>query len=55
VISINRTRRYPKRVLKRRALRIEMAGTSPAMTIPFERSAVEGIVMGQAKALLECT
>jgi hypothetical protein len=53
VISIDRTRRYPKRVLKRRALRIEMAGTSPAMTIPFE-SAAEGIVMGRAKALLEC-
>jgi len=40
VISINRARRYAKRMLKCRALSIEMAGTGPAMTIPCERNAL---------------
>jgi hypothetical protein len=41
VISINRARGYAKRVLaKRCALRIGMAGTSPAMTIPCERKSL---------------
>jgi hypothetical protein len=40
VISINGARRYAKRVLKCRALSIEMAGTGPAMTIPSERNAL---------------
>jgi hypothetical protein len=39
VISINRARRCAERVLKCRALSIEMAGTGPAMTIPCERNA----------------
>jgi hypothetical protein len=37
---INRARRCAKRVLKCRALSIEMAGTGPAMTIPCERNAL---------------
>jgi hypothetical protein len=40
VISINRARRCAERVLKYRALSIEMAGTGPAMTIPGERDAL---------------
>jgi hypothetical protein len=41
VISINRARGYAKRVLaKRCALRIGMAGASPAMTIPCERKSL---------------
>jgi hypothetical protein len=41
VISINKTRGYAKRVLaKRSALRIGMAGTSPAMTILCERKSL---------------
>jgi hypothetical protein len=40
VFSIDRARRHAKRVLKCRALSIEMAGTGPAMTIPSERNAL---------------
>jgi hypothetical protein len=40
VISTNKARRCAERVLKCRALSIEMAGTGPAMTIPRERNAL---------------